>query len=42
VPEAKAIIDRRKEQLATALDMLWSPTIRLASVAPIAIESRRR
>jgi hypothetical protein len=26
--EAKAIIERRNEQLAACRDMLWSPTIR--------------
>jgi hypothetical protein len=31
--EAKAIVDRWNEQLATGRDMLWSPTIRAALLA---------
>jgi hypothetical protein len=31
--EAKALIDRWNEQLASGRDMLWSPTIRAALIA---------
>jgi hypothetical protein len=31
--EAKAVIERWNEQLATSRDMLWSPTIRAALIA---------
>jgi hypothetical protein len=31
--EAKAVIERLNEQLATSRDMLWSPTIRAALIA---------
>jgi hypothetical protein len=31
--EAKAVIDRWKEQFAAGRDMLWSPTIRAALIA---------
>ena len=31
--EAKGVVDRRNEQLATGREMLWSPTIRAALIA---------
>jgi hypothetical protein len=31
--EAKAVVERWNEQLATSRDMLWSPTIRAALIA---------
>jgi hypothetical protein len=38
--EAKGVVERWNEQLAASRDMLWSPTIRAALIAPARSQSR--